>query len=320
MPLMCLIPSFEWDSAIFKRLANNDTKAAIGNQAGVVIPKFLRPFFPGLLNSTSSLNPTIDALIHAELFDGNNYLGSVDTRYQYQTWGGTRNPESRITNQLGAIRKIASGGDYLIIRRKIESLHHYQLVLIRKTSTDYTTVSALAGSSRWGVLQSNAPMRETDLLAAQGDEQVQESGSFQLFDSLASTTISMVKRIARSLAFRISILSLYDERCSICGQALQDPKGFSELDAAHVVPRALLGSNDARNGFALCKRHHWAFDKGLIGVSDARLVVVPTVVKAMKANQPLVALEGNPIREASASKLRVNAEAFKWHRDNMLIH
>lgn len=320
MPLMCLIPSFEWDSAIFKKLANNDTGAASGNQAGVVIPIPLRPYFPGLLNSTSSLNPTIDARIHAELFDGNNYLGSVDTRYQYQTWGGTRKPESRITDQLSVIRNIASGGDYLIIRRRIESLHHYQLVLIRKTSTDYAIVSALAGSMRWGVLQGSAPMRETDLVTAQQDEQVQESGSFQLFDSLASTTTSTVKRIARSLAFRISILSLYDERCSICGQALRDPKGFSELDAAHVVPRALLGSDDARNGFALCKRHHWAFDKGLIGVSDARLVMVPTVIKSITANQPLIALEGNLIREASASNLRVHAEAFRWHRDNMLIH
>ena len=320
MSLICLIPSSEWDSAIFKKLAHNDTGAAIGNQAGILIPIILRPYFPGLPNSTSSLNPTIDAKIHAELFDGNNYVGSVDTRYQYQTRGGTRKPESRITDRLGTIRNIASGGDYLIFRRRIESLHHYQLILVRKTSAFHAIVSALARSRRWGVLQDSAPMSETDFVTAQQDEKVQESGSFQLFDNLASTTTSTVKRIARSLAFRISILSLYGERCSICGQALRDPKGFSELDAAHVVPRSLLGSNDARNGFALCKRHHWAFDKGLIGVSDARLILVPAVIKSITANQSLIALEGNPIREASASKLRVHTEAFKWHRDNILIH
>ena len=111
MALICLTTSGDWDSPIFKVLANNDTGNARGHQGGVVIPKDLRPFFPGLAGTTSAAMPTMDHRIKAELFVENTYQGTVNTRYQFQTWRGKRSPESRLTDQLGPLRNSAKGGD-----------------------------------------------------------------------------------------------------------------------------------------------------------------------------------------------------------------
>ena len=317
MPLNCLIPSPDWDNAIFKVLANNDTGNAKGHQGGIVIPKELRPFFPGLSGSVSHASPTIDRRVTAELFNQNNYLKTVDTRYQFQTWGGTRSPESRLTDHLTALRNLASGEDFLILQRRNDSLTHFRLTLVPKASSDYATVAALIGSRRWGVLQGPAPVTETDLEEAKAEESAIEAASFSLFDLGAATAVTTVKQVARSLAFRVSVIKLYDETCSFCGQALKSPSGLLELDAAHVVPRSLYGSDDARNGFALCKRHHWAFDNGLAGVSDVRTIKVALSASALPANHLLKLLDGTSIREATSPKLGVDPAAFEWHRKNI---
>jgi putative restriction endonuclease len=319
MALIALTPTTDWDFPIFKVLANNDTGNAPGHQGGIVIPKDLRNFFPGLIGTVSSTQPTIDHRIKAELFVENKFIGTVSTRYQYQTWGGERSPESRLTDQLGPLRNLAKGNDVLVIQRNIDFLDHYRLTLIRKTCDDYSSIKALIGTRRWGTLMSASPISDTDLKVALVEEKEKEALPFQLIDSSAGTTTTLVKKVARSLAFRTTIMELYNETCSICGQVLKSPTGLVEVDAAHVVPRSLLGSDDARNGFALCKKHHWAFDNGLFGISNDRTTVVPHSVKAIAQNENLKKLAGKPILEATNSALRVHQDAFAWHRDNMML-
>ena len=38
------------------------------------------------------------------------------------------------------------------------------------------------------------------------------------------------------------------------------------LDAAHLKPKELNGSDDPRNGLVLCATHHRAFENGLFGI------------------------------------------------------
>ena len=107
MSLLDILRDAEWDSPFFKVLAANDTGAAAGHQAGIVIPKPLRQFFPELNPAvTSRTMPTVDNRILAELWIGTKHVSTVDSRYQFQTWGGTRTPESRLTDNLGPLRKI----------------------------------------------------------------------------------------------------------------------------------------------------------------------------------------------------------------------
>ncbi len=320
MPLICLLPSTDWDFPIFKVLANNDTGAAAGHQGGVVIPKDLRGFFPGLAGTASSGNPTLDSRIKAELFIENEYKARVSTRYQFQTWGAKRSPESRLTDPLGPLRNAARGGDILLIQRSMDHLDLFRLTLARQTSAEFAELSPIVGGRTWGVLYENTPpVSDDDLNAARTDEKVSEGSLFQLFDPAALYTTSTATKVARSIAFRESVLGLYNRTCALCGEGLKSPSGLIESEAAHVVPRSMRGTDDARNGLALCKSHHWAFDRGLFGVGDDRAIVVPRSVGALPQNARLQGMAGAPIKEASQPELAVHPAAFKWHRDNILL-
>ena len=61
---------------------------------------------------------------------------------------------------------------------------------------------------------------------------------------------------------------LYDCKCVVCRARRFDKKGNPEVEAAHIYPKSLNGSDDLRNGIALCKFHHWAFDSGMFSISD----------------------------------------------------
>ncbi len=320
MTLRCLVTSPEWDSPFFKILANNDTGAASGNQAGFVIPIELRKFFPGLSGPVTKSSPTLDHPIEAQLFIEEIYVGTVRARYQFQTWGGTRNPESRITDNLKPMMDHASGKDVLIIQRNISRLDYYRLTLIRKKHAEFTTILKLAAGRRWGALKMETPpVSDEDLNYAKADEKALLAKPFSLIDPTAGTTTSTIKKVARSIVFRSSVLEQYSGTCAICGEALITPTGLLELDAAHIVPRSLMGADEIRNGFALCKRHHWAFDKGLFSIDNHRKILVPKQVSAISQNSNLKDLHGHPIREAKTAALRVHPSAFEWHRDNLMV-
>ena len=88
--------SLGFDKPLFKTLAPNDTGASPGKQAGPLIPKEMDSYFPQLQGQASPTNPAPYQEIKADLFIGNESIGLVNTRYQYQTWGGERTPERRI--------------------------------------------------------------------------------------------------------------------------------------------------------------------------------------------------------------------------------
>lgn len=170
MALNCLNTSIEWDLPIFKVLANNDTGSAPGHQGGIVIPEALRLYFPQLKGQVSSENPTIDQRLEAELFSENTFITTVRTRYQYQTWGGARSPESRLTDQLGPLRNLAKGGDVLVIQRRADDSTQIRLTLVRKSCSDYSILAELIGARRWGALI--APeMANSDNLTATIEEE-----------------------------------------------------------------------------------------------------------------------------------------------------
>lgn len=144
--------SSEWGQPLFKVLAHNDTGAAVGHQGGILIPKAMRKYFPVLNGIVSDLQPTIDQRLTAQLFIEEKYLGSVSTRYQFQTWTGKRKPESRITDELGPMRNSAEQGDILIFQKSTTEDLSYCLTLVRKTSKFYPVVLPRTNNRRWGEL------------------------------------------------------------------------------------------------------------------------------------------------------------------------
>lgn len=63
--------------------------------------------------------------------------------------------------------------------------------------------------------------------------------------------------------FRSMVMRAYENQCAVC--SLKHPV---LLDAAHIVEdRHELGVAAIRNGLALCKIHHAAYDAGILGVT-----------------------------------------------------
>lgn len=307
--------SEEYDRPLFKVLAHNDTGQAVGHQAGFVIPKDLESYFPQLSQNVTPLSPAPSVDITASLFEGGTYLGDVSARYQYQTWGGTRSPERRLTNNLSELRNLAQRDDILLIQRGLLDQSHYRLTLIRSTNPDYgPTLESLAGK-RWGPFYpKNPPVKETAILSALTDQTQLESQPFTAFENQAPTVELRTKRIARSKAFQRRLVALYGSQCVICSQALARPDGRTEVEAAHIVPRSVKGSDDSRNGILLCRAHHWAFDNGLIAICDNLTVVVHQSTLAIEANAGLASIAGIALKAPSDPLMAPHLDAIRWHR------
>lgn len=82
------------------------------------------------------------------------------------------------------------------------------------------------------------------------------------------------RRKARDSAFRELVRDTYNNTCAVCGSQRESPDGDPEVEAAHVYPHSEGGSDDIRNGVALCKLHHWAFDSGWLSLTNNHEIIV----------------------------------------------
>ena len=74
----------------------------------------------------------------------------------------------------------------------------------------------------------------------------------------------VVRRRLHQPEFRARVVRAYDVRCAICSLEIGEL-----LDAAHIVPDTHeLGQPIVPNGLSLCKIHHVAFDRDLLGVTS----------------------------------------------------
>lgn len=89
-------------------------------------------------------------------------------------------------------------------------------------------------------------------------------------DARRAYVTRLVRQRVHQLAFRTRVLRAYRESCSVCRLA------HSELlDAAHILsdvhPR---GEPHVSNGLALCKLHHAAFDRNILGIRPDHVVQI----------------------------------------------
>lgn len=310
----------EFDSPIFKVLAHNDTGAAAGHQGGFVLPKALEDYLPLLRNSTSPSRPTVDVAITADLFHGPEFLETVNTRYQYQTWGGERSPERRITGGISKLRNLASKDDILIIERGIENDAHYRFTLITSDLPEYQQIRSRLGTERWGVLhQGMPPISEIEVESSVSDLAKLVAEPFSMFDPKADHSETRTRRIARGRAFKRLVRQHYHDECAICRNGFQHPDGRSELEAGHIVSRAKKGADDVRNGILFCRSHHWAFDAGLMGINDKYELIVSEAAKQIPQNDGLKEFDGVSIRLPNEQSYLPNLAALAWHRKNVMI-
>src|SRR5206468_1239526 len=89
----------------------------------------------------------------------------------------------------------------------------------------------------------------------------------------------------------------------------------SIVDAAHIQPFAVSRNNDVRNGIALTKNMHWAFDEGLWSVEENYRIIVATQAfeEACPDSMALVTYVGKSLRLPRERSLWPNPAHFSWH-------
>ena len=122
----------------------------------------------------------------------------------------------------------------------------------------------------------------------------------------------------RSAGFRKTIMRLYKYTCAVCRLCIITMDGESVTEAAHIIPFHISQSNDVRNGISLCKLHHWAFDKGLISLSNTYKVIVSRLfVEQGPMEWRLTKLRGKSILLPEHDQLHPAPDALDWHREKV---
>ncbi|ACM21160.1 HNH endonuclease family protein [Geotalea daltonii FRC-32] len=121
--------------------------------------------------------------------------------------------------------------------------------------------------------------------------------------------------IARDQGFRRLVVTTYDHRCALCGVRIITPEQYTAVEAAHIVPWSKSNNDDIRNGMALCRLCHWAFDNGMMGVSDGYEVITSRHISA-QPNAPgfLLTLSGRGIIGPKDNNLWPAQEYLAEHR------
>ncbi len=125
----------------------------------------------------------------------------------------------------------------------------------------------------------------------------------------------------RDQGFRRALVKAYDHRCALCGVRIITPEGHTVVDAAHIQPWNVGHNDDIRNGLALCKICHWAFDKGMLGISDDYEVITSGHINT-NPNIPgfFLTLSDRKIIPPAEKVLWPAKEYLQWHRKQILFN
>lgn len=144
---------------------------------------------------------------------------------------------------------------------------------------------------------------------------------FRLDDPTPRRTLALRALRSRRRAFATEVLDAYERACALCDLRIQWGN-LVEAEAAHIKPHALDGADDVRNGLALCRTHHWSFDRGLWSATDLAIVEVVDagVAAARGADADLASLQpfrGRRLRPPVHAEARPHRAALAWHRGSL---
>jgi hypothetical protein len=126
-----------------------------------------------------------------------------------------------------------------------------------------------------------------------------------------------VSRQKRDAAFRTIVLGNYGYTCAVTGQRFHSTNHV-EADGAHIIGKDVRGTDDPRNGIALSKSAHWAFDRGIFTISDQYEVIVnPKISNASVANFPVLELNERRILLPADPCYYPHPDALAWHKNEI---
>jgi putative restriction endonuclease len=127
------------------------------------------------------------------------------------------------------------------------------------------------------------------------------------------------RRAQRDQQFTIDVLENFRYSCAFCGFHAVLNRVATGIDAAHVQWHSLHGPDDVENGIALCKLHHWAFDKGILGIDDGARICIASVFSAQQdGGLPLESLVNRNLAIQPRNKA-IAKRFLDWHRTNVYL-
>ena len=153
------------------------------------------------------------------------------------------------------------GGDNIKLRRALET--GMPLILFRKEVPNFLTPVA--------------PVYDVDDYPEERSFVIALEESFRFMGDLREITepqrqyaLRLARQRLHQPAFRTRVLLAYETKCAICSL-----RHGALLDAAHIVPDGEPGGAPiTSNGLALCKIHHVAYDRNMLGISPDYKVAI----------------------------------------------
>ncbi|WP_419841842.1 phosphorothioated DNA-binding restriction endonuclease [Candidatus Poriferisodalis sp.] len=115
--------------------------------------------------------------------------------------------------------------------------------------------------------------------------------------------------------FREWVLNAYSYRCAMCGYGGRLGAAAVGLAAAHVRWRKAGGPDSVDNGLCLCVIHRQLFDRGVLGVTADRRIMVSEQFRGWgRADHALVtALVGADVSAPRSKRDEVSEQHRRWH-------
>jgi len=153
------------------------------------------------------------------------------------------------------------GGDNVKLRHALET--GMPLILFRKEVPNYLTPIAPV------YVVDDYPEERTFLIAL--DEAFRYMGDLRdITEPQREYALRLARQRLHQPAFRTRVLLAYGTRCAICSLG-----HGALLDAAHIVPDGeTRGAPVTSNGLALCKIHHVAYDRNMLGIDPSYTVAI----------------------------------------------
>lgn len=126
-------------------------------------------------------------------------------------------------------------------------------------------------------------------------------------------------RRPRNVRFVAQVLENYRFSCAFCGFHAIINGRATGIDACHIQWHSANGPDVSENGIALCKLHHWAFDRGILTLDAMmQICVSSTFVVQCDGALPLESLAGKsvvvPSRHTHPATIHLN-----WHCQNVFL-
>lgn len=151
---------------------------------------------------------------------------------------------------------------------------------------------------------------------------LRESGATYSSSHMNDKEVKEFEEIVRDATFRKNIVSIYSQKCAFCKLRIISRDSGDIVDGAHIKPFSRFKDDHYTNGLALCKNHHWAFDRGWFSIGDDYRIIVPVdriLEEPPQDSKRMQDFHGELIHLPSESDFYPRIESLEWHRTHWQI-